>query len=129
MSGTSRNDFTQEPPHGAVGVSAAIVLLPPEPKEWLTPGRHLASRVRQRQEVRAVLERLEPDRYSVFVILDKDPEELLDSIYEAESELYALFPKTPFDVRVMCPGPDWSAEDLRRESIAHYDRPVGYGCD
>ncbi|MCK6479495.1 MAG: hypothetical protein HUU06_06645 [Planctomycetaceae bacterium] len=74
-----------------------------------------------------VVERLEKDRYSVFVVLDSDPEDLLDAIFDAERELYSRSGGLPFDVRVMRPGPAWSPADLRTDSICHFDRADFHG--
>ena len=94
---------------------------------WLTPGVHVFQAVAGRPEVRMVVERLEKDRYSVFVVLDSDPEDLLDAIFDAERELYSRSGGLPFDVRVMRPGPAWSPADLRTDSICHFDRADFHG--
>lgn len=99
-----------------------------ETYEWLTPGAHLAQAVCTRPEVRLVLERLDADRYSVFVVLEHDPEDLLDQIIDAESELYTKFRWLPFDVRIMKPSPDWSDEDLKRDALALYERIEPHGA-
>jgi len=96
-------------------------------RRWTTPAIHLASRIAHRDEVRLVLERLEPDHYSVFVVLDRDPEDLLDEIFEAEQDLHGRYRGIPFDVRVIRPAPDWSDADLRRDSVCIHDRALFHG--
>ena len=110
---------TEEPVRG---MSAGVRVEGPPSVEWLTPARHIARAIGHRREVRLVAERLEADRYAVFVVLETDPEDLLDLIVDAEHELYDLFRGFPFDIRVMTPPSGWSDADLRRESIVHFQR-------
>jgi hypothetical protein len=84
----------------------------------------MARRIAQHPEVKWVLERLERDRLAVFVILDDDPESLLNEIFEAERELYSTFHGLPFDVRVMRPSAAWSPDSILQDTIAHYERPT-----
>lgn len=113
-------------PVGLAG-PAAEVRIPPGSDRWQTPGVHIHQAVAGRPEVRLVAERLDGDRYSVFVVLDSDPEDLLDAIFEAERELYSRVRGIPFDIRVMRPGPEWSDADLKADSICHYDRADFHG--
>lgn len=93
------------------------------PLTWQTPGAVMAVQVAAIPEVRLVLERPEPDRYSVFVVIDEDTDEILDQILDAEQRLYGLFANMPFDLRIMKPAPDWDESDLLRTSAKHYRRP------
>lgn len=111
----------------AVSIAAQVVTVAHSRPEWITPGSHLAQALVGRLEVRRVLERLEADRYQVFVVLDRDPEDLLDLIVDSERELYTRFPGLPFDVRVLCLGPDWSDADLQKACLVHYDRARVHG--
>lgn len=90
---------------------------------WETPGALLAQQVAQLPAVRLVLERLAPDRYSVFVVLDQDDDATLDVIFKAEGRLYGHFRKMPFDVRVMKLSPEWDSTDLIRTAVIRYARP------
>lgn len=103
-----------EEPRGEAAATATVVN---ETYQWLTPGAHVAQAVCTRPEVRLVLERLDADRYSVFVVLDEDPEDLLDQIIDAEHDLYTRFRWLPFDIRIMKPPHDWSDADLRRDAL------------
>ena len=122
----SANVRTVEP--GGVPSHAVRVEVEQGAATWLTPGAHVAQAVAKHADVRLVLERLEQDRLAVFVVLDDDSEELLDDIFEAERELYTSFQGLPFDIRVMTPSDDWSAADLCRDKISHYERPGSDGC-
>lgn len=90
---------------------------------WETPGAVFAQAIAALAPVRLVLERLAPDRYSVFVLIDQDDDATLDRIFEAESRLYSHFRKMPFDVRVMKPSAEWDASDLLNTSVVRYVRP------
>ena len=105
------------------GLPASCLTLTVTDTTWRTPGACIAHAVLGRSEVRLVAERLERDRFGVFVVLYSDPEEVLDAIFDAEHLLYERFSGLPFDVRVMVPGPEWSDEDLRRDTVVHYENP------
>lgn len=91
--------------------------------KWQTPGLVVAENIASHELVRLVLEKVEPDRYVVFVVLDGDPEELLDAIFQTEQSLYETFRKMPFDLRVIKASDEWDAEALARQSIPRYRRP------
>jgi hypothetical protein len=105
----------------SVGAPSARVTSPN--LDWKTPGSVLAQNLRGVAEIRMILERMEPDRYSVFVVLDSDPEAVLDRIFETEASLYREFPKMPFDVRVTTPSPNWDPGPLMGSTIAWWVRP------
>lgn len=104
-------------------VSTRRVHMSDERIHWQTPGAVAAARVAAIPQVRLVLERPEPDRYSVFVVVDDDGDDVLDPILDAERELYGLFRNMPFDLRIMKPAADWDESDLVRSSAEHYRRP------
>ena len=106
----------------ARGEPETLARVDSETSDWLTPGRVLAERIAHREEVRLVLERLGPNRNIVFVVLERDPEDILNLIYDAEHELYSRFQRLPFDVRVTTVGPTWSDEGFRSTAFVHYDR-------
>ena len=119
-------ELTQPAP-GATGKPTSPVAVHFSETIWSSPGTHLASRVASRAEVRLILERLERDRFSVFVVLDEDPEDLLDAIFDAEEEIFKIFRGIPFDLRVIKPTSDWSDQDLRQDTICRYDRAIFRG--
>ena len=107
----------------SIGVAQAARAFNIPAIEWGTPGSVIARLVASRPEVRLVAERYENGRYGVFVILDDDPEDVLDAVFEAERRAMEQLPRIPFDLRVRKPHPDWSDRDLRAGSVAHYARP------
>ena len=90
---------------------------------WRTPGISVAEAILGRSEVRLVLEKLEPNRCAVFVVLASDPEDLLDQIFEAEREVIRTYPGWPFDLRVMTPREGWTDSDLKKDAFVVYERP------
>jgi hypothetical protein len=95
--------------------------------DWLTPGAFLAGKLAACREIRMILERFEKERYAVIIVLEKDPEDLLDRIFDTERELHAACRGLPFDVRVMTPPPSWSPEDLMQGAFTHYMRHESHG--
>ena len=91
--------------------------------DWITPGALIAERVAHLKEVRFVAERLEGGRYAVFVILDEDPDSVLDTIFETEAEVMKQLSNVEFDLRVRKPHPDWSPDNLLSSCAKHYTRP------
>lgn len=106
----------------AKGVPANVVRLDAPAAHWPTPGSALAERLAGIPELRLVVERFESSGYVVTVVLERDPEAVLDQVYEAEKELYSAFTKIPFDVRVMTPGEGWTEESLLANGILRYER-------
>lgn len=90
---------------------------------WLTPGSLIAQWVASIPHVRFVAERLEGIRYAVFVVLDDDPEEVLDAIFQAEQEVMRHVPNMTFDMRVRRPHDGWKPDNLLASCMKHYARP------
>lgn len=67
---------------------------------WQTPGSAMTERLLSFEEVAGICEAIDPDRFTVFVLLSANPDSVLDAIFDAETKLYGSFPRTPFDVRV-----------------------------
>jgi hypothetical protein len=90
---------------------------------WITPGALLAQkRLCQLEHVVTIGERLEGARYAVFVVVDDDPEELLDAIFGAEQEIMRELPAIPFDLRIRSTRDGWSPDSLLASCIRHYQR-------
>lgn len=106
----------------AGGMPRTVVRVTALEADWPTPGLELSREIAALPDVRLVAERLETNRYSVFVTLDRDPESTLDRIYAAESLLYGRLPRLPFDVRVMTPAAGWDDAALKRDAPVRYER-------
>lgn len=104
------------------GVPTSQAIVRQTGDSWETPGSLLGRRLASCTTVRAIYERLGPDRHALFVILDLDDESTLDLVFDAEQELFRVFPDMAFDLRVMRPGATWDVGALRSSSIAHLER-------
>jgi len=109
----------------SIGVPSAVTTVEedPEIKEWLTPGSIITREMAHFAEVRLVAERLGNNGYVVFLILEDDPEEVLDAAFDAERRAMAMIPQIPFDLRVRKPHPHWAPDDLLATCVTHYARP------
>ena len=107
-----------------VGMPMSVSTVTAIEADWPTPGLELSREIAALPEVRLIAERFETNRYSVYVILDRDPEGVLDCIYAAESGLYHRLPRLPFDVRVMTPPPGWDEAALKRDALVRYERTL-----
>ena len=88
----------------------------------LTPGAYLARQIARHAEVLQVTEKIEPARHCVIVLVDQDPEPLMDHIFEVEHEMYETFKTLPFDVRVVVKQQGMDPALLRHDSLVHYTR-------
>ena len=109
------------PQPGAVGEPTSTYKVSPSSETWVTPASLLKPLAQRRPEVRYVLERY-GERHAIFVILEKDPEDLLDAILELEVEIRRRFRKLPFDLRIMTPGTHWEPQDLLNQADSIYER-------
>lgn|SRR3989338_1103680 len=89
---------------------------------WLTPGIYLAQRVFESSEVRFVGERFESDYLQTVVVLNDDPESLLDQIFTIEQKMFDKFGKLRFDVRIRVISPTENIDLIKCSSIVHFDK-------
>ena len=112
----------KKPPPGAVGEPISTYeVSPPFPKTRATLGALLKPLASRRAEVRYVLER-QGEHHEIFVVLDRDPADLLDSILDVETEIRLRFGDLPFDLRIMTPGSHWRPDDLLSRTTTVYER-------
>ena len=90
--------------------------------QWQTPGLYLAQRVANNSLVRFVGERVQTDYLQIIIVVDDDPDELLDNIFTVEQEMYKKFNKLQFDVRVRVIPVNEDLELIKKTTIGHYDR-------
>lgn len=113
-----------EAPH-AVGRDTRSAAVRQSRQNWSTPGTVIAAAVANRPEVRFVTESFDEDRCRIVVVLDDDPEDLLDLVIETEREVHRDFAGLPFDVRITKPPKDWDEGPLRGSSILRHHRRSG----
>jgi hypothetical protein len=90
---------------------------------WRTPGADLADALTDKREVLLITERLEEDARCITVVLAKDPEPLLDTIFNAEQALHKSHPGVCISLRVMTRPPGWSPEGLLKAAIPLHVSP------
>lgn len=91
---------------------------------WLTPGIYLAQRVFDSDNVRFVGERYESDYIQIVVVLNNDPEELLEKIFAIENKMFDKFKKLRFDVRVRVVPPNENIDLIKNSCIIHFDKEI-----
>lgn len=89
---------------------------------WKTPGTEFLSALEDQKEIRFIGEQIWPDRRIVFIVLEDDPDPLLDRIFETEARLMKRFARLPFDVRVMVKDTKEEIESLKATCIGHYSK-------
>lgn len=89
---------------------------------WQTPGRYLSEHLKTRQEVRFVGEKFQPDYLQTVIVLDCDPEELLETVFALEQELYHKYENLRFDIRVRVIPKQESIDTIRKNCIVYYER-------
>ncbi len=116
-------EFTQPDLRGARSETEKGILLDARSATWRTPGTDLADAIRDKREVLLVTERFDEDAHCITVVLEKDPEILLDAIYDAEQALYQRHPGVHFSLRVMTRPPGWSPQNLLKTAIPLHVSP------
>lgn len=90
--------------------------------QWQTPGLLMAQNIIENPLVRFVGERYQSDYIQTIIVLDDDPEYLLDTIFEAEKDLYKIFSGLHFDIRVRVIPPGERIDNIERDAVIHYRR-------
>lgn len=97
------------------------VLLPRD-LNWQTPGSYIAQEIVSNPLVRFVGEEIQPDCMQTIIVVDDDPEELVDKLFSIEQEMYKIFIKLRFDVRLRVVPKGEDIEVIRKTVIPYYDR-------
>ena len=87
-----------------------------------TPGMYLSQKIFGTTLLRCVAEKFKQDHYQISVILDDDPEELLDLIFETEQKIFKKNLGVKVDIRVSVFPPQKNISYIIENSIVHYDR-------
>jgi len=58
----------------------------------------------------------------VVIVIDDDPEKLLDKIFTIEQEMYNNFKEINFDLRVRVINKEEQIEDIKQSLIIRYER-------
>lgn len=91
---------------------------------WQTPAFYLAQKIANHSLVRFIGEKIQPDYLQTIVVIDDDPEELLDKIFSIEQEMNNKFKGLRFDVRVRVIPQNENIEVIKQSTIKQYDRDI-----
>jgi len=91
-------------------------------KEWQTPGLYLQQKISNNSLVRLIGEIYYQEYLQVVIVIDDDPEKLLDKIFTIEREMYHNFKEINFDLRVRVINKEEQIEDIKQSLIIRYER-------
>ena len=103
---------------GVIEISQPIGLA----AQWQTPGLYLSQQVASNSLVRFIGEKVQTDYLQVIVVIDDDPEELLDAIFTVEQEMYHKFSGLRFDIRVRVIPKETEIETIQQSALVRYQR-------
>lgn len=92
--------------------------------QWQTPAVYLAQKIASNHLVRFIGEKVQSDYLQTIVVIDDDPEELLNEIFSIEQEMYRKFEGLRFDVRVRVISTQEDIEVIKKSSITRHDRDI-----
>lgn len=90
--------------------------------DWITPALYLADNIKRKKFVRLIGESFYTDYLQVIVVLEDDPEEILDEIFSIEEKMRKQFNNVNFDIRVRVISNGESVENIRKNFIIRYER-------
>lgn len=89
---------------------------------WQTPGLYLAQRIANNPQVHFIGDKIYMEYIQTIIVIDNDPEELLDKILSLEQEIYKRFEGLRFDLRIrVIPSKD-DINTIKNSTIIQYDR-------
>ena len=89
---------------------------------WQTPGLYMAQQISNNRNIRFIGEKYEVDYLQTIIILDDDPEDIVDQIFSVEQEMYLKFKGLRFDVRVRVIPPQTDLIVIKKSTVPHYER-------
>lgn len=91
-------------------------------KQWMTPGLYFAQKITNNQLVRFIGEKFQVDYLQIIIVIDNDPDELLNEIFSIEQEMYKEFEWIRFDVRVRVIDKEEDINIIRKSTLSRYNR-------
>ena len=67
-------------------------------------------------------EKIFNDYIQIILLIDDEPEDLLDKIFTIEQEMFSVFKKIKFDLRLKTASPDSDLYLIKKSLFTHYDR-------
>ncbi|MCG2712875.1 MAG: hypothetical protein L6416_11220 [Candidatus Omnitrophica bacterium] len=92
--------------------------------DWQTPGVCIAEEIKGYPKVRFVGEKMQADYMQTIVVLDDDPEDLLDKIFSTEQKMYKDFENLRFDLRVRVISKNENIDVIKKNTMIYYDREI-----
>lgn len=90
--------------------------------DWQTPGLYLALNIGSHPLVRLIGEKYYSDYLQTIIIIDDDPEELLDKIFSIEKEIRERFKKMNFDIRLRVIPASEDIKEIKQDLLLRYER-------
>lgn len=94
----------------------------PDVLQWQTPGLYLTDKMASNSLVRFIGEKMQTDYLQTIIVVDDDPENLVDNIFSVEQEMYKKFKNLRFDVRLRVIPINENIEIIQKSTINLYDR-------
>lgn len=94
----------------------------PDVLPWQTPGLYLTHKIASNSLVRFIGEKMQTDYLQTIIVVDDDPEDLVDNIFSVEQEMYKKFKNLRFDVRLRVISIEENIEIIQKSTINLYDR-------
>jgi hypothetical protein len=91
---------------------------------WHTPGSFLFNKIGIDPSIRFIGEKNLADYLQIIVVLDDDPEELVDRIFSIEQKMFKRFKNFRFDIRLQVISKEENIEAIKKNTIVHYDRDI-----
>jgi hypothetical protein len=91
--------------------------------QWNTHGTYLTRSLRKLAEVSFIGEQFSGDTISLLVLLTSDPESVLDKVYSEEQNLYKVFPKAKFSLRVKTDPAGGDLQSLIKQYLPRWVKP------
>ncbi len=89
---------------------------------WQTPATYLINRLGRTPQVRLIGDRYYPEYLQTIVVLEDDPEGLLDKIFSIEVEMRKKFKNINFDLRVCVITSEEEIEKMKQGLLIRYER-------
>lgn len=89
---------------------------------WLTPGVYIAQKIANNAFVRFIGDKMQEDYLQTILVIDDDPEDLLNKAFSLEQEIYKRFKGLRFDLRVRVIPPKDDIATIKNSTITQYDR-------
>lgn len=89
---------------------------------WLTPGVYIAQKITNNAFVRFIGDKMQEDYLQTILVIDDDPEDLLDKAFSLEQEIYRKFKGLRFDLRIRVVPPKDDIAAIKNSTITQYDR-------